>query len=144
MRRLAGVGDTRAAVGACMARVRPPGDGQLTPTLSPDRSEQIRTAFEEIVDLDRARRDRRLKTIGAKDPTLRLTLEALLQADAQANAWLAPVESPLGFVPPTAEESAPPNADDAPLWPVSITRRRWLMIAAGGGPAGAGGLAAGA
>jgi len=114
----------------------------VTRTLSPDRWEQIRTAFEEIVDLDRARRDRRLKTIGAKDPTLRLTLEALLQADAEANAWLAPVESPLGFVPPTAEEvSAPPNADDAPLWPVSITRRRWLMIAAGVAALGAGGIA---
>ena len=115
----------------------------MTRTLSPDRWEQIRTAFEEIVDLDRARRDRRLKTIGAKDPTLRLTLEALLQADAEANAWLAPVESPLGFVPPTADEvsTLPPNAGDVPLSPVSITRRRWLMIAAGVVALGAGGIA---
>jgi dipeptidyl aminopeptidase/acylaminoacyl peptidase len=126
-----------------MARVRAAGDRQVTRTLSPDRWEQIRTAFEEIVDLDRARRDRRLKTIGAKDPTLRLTLEALLQADAQANAWLAPVESPLGFVPPAADEvSAPPNAEDAPLWSVSLTRRRWLMIAVGGVALGAGGVVA--
>ena len=105
----------------------------MTRTLSPDRWEQIRTAFDEIVDLDSARRDQLLKTIGAKDPELRSSLEALLQADARANAWLAPVESPLGFVPPTAEEvSVPPNAEDAPLARVSLTRRRWLMIAVGG------------
>ena len=103
----------------------------MTPTLSPDRWEQIRTAFEEIVDLDTTHRDRRLKTIGKKDPELRSTLEELLQADAQANAWLAPVESPLGFVPPAAEElpAPPPNADDAPSSQVAVTRRRWLVIA---------------
>ena len=100
--------------------------------------EQVRTAFEEIVDLDPARRNRRLKAIGEKDPTLRLTLEALLQADAQADDWLAPVESPLGFVPPTAEEAwVPPNDRDAP----SLTRRRWLMIAAGGVALAVGGIA---
>ena len=114
----------------------------MTPTLSPDRWDEIRTAFEEIIDLDGARRNRRLKTIGAKDPTLRLTLEALLQADAQANAWLAPVESPLGFVPPAPEDlSAPPNAADASASGVVITRRRWLMIAAGVVALGAGGFA---
>ena len=106
----------------------------MTPrTLSPDRWEQIRSEFEEIVDLDTARRDRRLKTIGKKDPALRLTLEALLQADAQANDWLASVESPLGFVPPSAE--------DVPLAQVSLTRRRWLVIAAGGVALGVGGIA---
>jgi hypothetical protein len=109
----------------------------VTPTLSPDRWEQIRTAFEEIVDLDTPRRDRRLKSIGAKDPALRSTLEGLLQADAQANDWLAPVESPLGFVPP----APPPNAEEALLAPVSLTRRRWLMIAAGGVALGVGGIA---
>jgi hypothetical protein len=125
-----------------MACVRAAGDRQVTPTLSPDRWEQIRSAFDEIVDLDTARRDRRLKTIGKKDPELRSTLEALLQADAQANAWLAPVESPLGFVPPAPEElSAPPNAEDAPLSQVSLTRRRWLMIAVGGVALSVGGVA---
>jgi hypothetical protein len=113
------------------------------PTLSPDRWQQIRTAFEEIVDLDTARRNRRLKTIGANDPALRLTLEALLQADAQANDWLAPVESPLGFVPPAPEDvSALPNADYEPSAPISLTRRRWLMIAVGGVALGVGGVAA--
>jgi dipeptidyl aminopeptidase/acylaminoacyl peptidase len=111
------------------------------PTLSPDRWEQIRTVFEEIVDLDAARRNRRLKTIGEKDPALRLTLEALLQADARANDWLAPVESPLGFVPPSAEEVSAPNAPEAPLAQVSLTRRRWLVIAAGGVALGVGGIA---
>jgi hypothetical protein len=114
----------------------------VTPTLSPDRWEQIRTAFEEIVDLDTARRARRLKTIGKKDPALRLTLEALLQADAQADDWLASVESPLGFIPPAPEEmSASPNAEDVPMAQVSLTRRRWLMIAAGGVALGVGGIA---
>src|SRR5688500_11695668 len=142
MRCVAGDGETRAAGGAGLARVRPPGEREVMPTFSPDRWEQIRTAFEEIVDLDRARRDRRLKTIGEKDPALRLTLEALLQADAQANDWLAPVESPLGFVPPAPEEMAsPPNVEDVPLAPVSLARRRWLMIAAGGVALGVGGIA---
>lgn len=114
----------------------------MTPVLSPDRWEQIRTAFEEIVELDGAHRDRRLKTIGKKDPELRSTIEALIQADAQANAWLAPVESPLGFVPPAPEDmAAPPNAADPPLSRVAITRRRWLMIAAGVVALGAGGFA---
>lgn len=115
----------------------------MTPrTLSPDRWELIRTEFEEIVDLDTARRDRRLKTIGKRDPALRLTLEALLQADAQADDWLASVESPLGFVPPAAEDmSALPNAEDVALAQVSLTRRRWLMIAAGGVALGVGGIA---
>ena len=107
------------------------------PLLSPARWEQVRTAFEEIVDLDIARRNQRLKAIGEKDPTLRLTLEALLQADAQANDWLAPVESPLGFVPPTAEEvRMPPNGVGAS----SLTRRRWLAIAAGGAALAVGGI----
>ncbi len=113
----------------------------MTRTLSPDRWEQIRTAFEEIVDLDTARRDRRLKTIGKKDPTLRLTLEALLQADAQANDWLAPVESPLGFVPPAADEAAaPPNGLEASSSGASLTRRRWLMTAVGVVALGVGGV----
>ena len=107
------------------------------PMLSPERWEQVRTAFEEIVDLDPPRRTRRLKTIGEKDPTLRLTLEALLQADARANDWLAPVESPLGFVPPPTEGSVRPNVDGLP----SLTRRRWLVIAAGGVALGVGGIA---
>jgi hypothetical protein len=112
------------------------------PTLSPDRWEQIRAAFEEIVDLDTARRNSRLKTIAAKDPALRLTLAALLQADAQANAWLAPVESPLGFVPPVSEElSAPPNAEDVLVAPVSHARRRWLLPAVSVVALGVGGMA---
>lgn len=115
----------------------------MTPALSPDRWEQVRTAFEEIVELDPADRARRLKTIGKKDPELRATVEALLQADVRANAWLAPVESPLGFVPPAAEEMpAPPNVEGAPSVGVVVTRRRWLMIAAGVVVLGAGGVAA--
>ena len=114
----------------------------MTSTLSPDRWEQIRTAFEEIVDLDEAHRDRRLKTIGKEDPELRSTLEALLQADVRANAWLEPVESPLGFVHPVVEVSAAPNAEEAASTCAAMTRRRWLMIASGVVALGAGGVAA--
>ena len=111
----------------------------MTPTLSPDRWEQIRIAFEEIVELGPADRARRLKTLGKKDPALRSTVEALLEADVRANAWLATVESPLGFAPPAVEEvSALPNAERTP----TVTRRRWLMIAAGVVVLGAGGVAA--
>jgi hypothetical protein len=114
----------------------------VTPTLSRDRWEQIRAAFEEIVELDTAHRDRRLEAIGAKDPELRSTLEGLLDADAQANAWLAPVESPLGFVPPVSDDVwEPPNADEVPIAPVSRTRRRWILLAASVVALGVGGVA---
>ena len=101
----------------------------MTAKLSPDRWEEIRTAFEEIVDLDAAPRARRLKTIGAKDPELRLTLEALLQADTQASTWLAPVESPLGVVPLAGDEAEPNGIAGSSA--VSLTRRRWLIVAGG-------------
>jgi hypothetical protein len=114
----------------------------VTSKLSPDRWEEIRTVFEEIVDLDTAGRERRLKTIGKTDPDLRSTLEALLQADARANAWLAAVESPLGFVPPAAEEvSVPPNVDGQPSSRVDVTRRRWLLVAVSVVALGGGGVA---
>ncbi len=114
----------------------------MTPTLSRHRWEQVRAAFEEIVELDTVQRDQRLTTIGAKDPELRSTLEALLQADAEANAWLAPVETPLGFVPPVSEElSAPPNAEDLTVAPVSRKRRRWLLLGGSVVALGVGGVA---
>ena len=114
------------------------------PTLSPERWEHIRSVFEEIVDLDPAHRERRLRTISAKDPELRSTVEALLQADVRANAWLAPVESPLGFVPQAVEEApaTPPNVEEASSTCVALTRRRWLVIAASVVVLGAGGVAA--
>jgi WD40-like Beta Propeller Repeat len=112
------------------------------PTLSPDRWEQIRTEFEQIVDRDTGRRNRRLKTIAAKDPALGLTLAALLQADAQANDWLAPVESPLGFAPPAAEElSGPPNDENVLGAPWSRTSSRWLLLAVSVVALGVGGMA---
>src|SRR5919109_333015 len=68
--------------------------------------------------------------------------EALEQADARANAWLAAVESPLGFVPPAAEEvSVPPNVDGQPSSRVDVTRRRWLLVAVSVVALGGGGVA---
>jgi hypothetical protein len=113
----------------------------MTAKLSPDRWEHIRTAFEEIVDLDAAPRARRLKAIGAKDPELRLTLEALLQADTQASCWLAPVESPLGVVPLAAGDASGPNDVTVALSSGSLTRRRWLVLAGGVVALGAAGVA---
>jgi hypothetical protein len=109
-------------------------------SISPDRWEQIRTTFEEIVDLEPAKRERQLASIGAKDPELRSTLEALLQADARANAVLEPIESPLGFVPPTADELALTPNGDVVLPDGAVTRRRWLVAAVSVVVLGAGGF----
>ena len=63
------------------------------------RWEAVRAAFDEVVELGEAERASRLATIGRTDPELRDAVDALLSADADADARLAPVESPLGFAP---------------------------------------------
>jgi serine/threonine-protein kinase len=60
------------------------------------RWDEIREVFDEIVELSEPERGSRLAAIGTTDPELREAVAVLLRADADADAWLAPVESPLG------------------------------------------------
>src|ERR687894_664131 len=64
--------------------------------MNPRRWEQIRVAFDEIVELGDAERAGRLAVLGTTDPELRDAVESLLSADVEADARLALVESPLG------------------------------------------------
>jgi tetratricopeptide (TPR) repeat protein len=63
-----------------------------------ERWRTVRATFDELVELDPARRDERLATLGAADPELRRALDALLEADAEVDARLAPVAQ--AFLPP--------------------------------------------
>jgi TolB-like protein/Tfp pilus assembly protein PilF len=65
--------------------------------MDPRRWDKIRAAFDEVVELEAAERANRLAGIGAADPELRDAVDILLRADAEADAWLAPMESPFGF-----------------------------------------------
>jgi eukaryotic-like serine/threonine-protein kinase len=67
--------------------------------MNPRRWDKIRAAFDEIVALDEPERERRLAAISTTDPELRDAVDVLLRADVEADAWLAPVESPLGLAP---------------------------------------------
>src|SRR5215218_9812862 len=70
------------------------------------RWEQVRVAFDEIVELGEAERASRLAVLGATDPELRDAVESLLSADVEADARLAPVESPLGVAPTATGRNA--------------------------------------
>src|ERR671920_2095886 len=72
----------------------------------PQRWEEIRAAFDEIVELSEAERASRLAVLGTTDPELRDAVESLLSADVEADARLAPVESPLGVAPTAAGRNA--------------------------------------
>ncbi len=61
--------------------------------MDPRRWEEIQASFDEIVELDVSVRGERLATLTSTDPELRRALEALLLADAQASARLAPLEA---------------------------------------------------
>ena len=60
-----------------------------------DRWEQVQVSFDELVELDPNERVKRLATIAIKDPELHRALASLLEADAHADADLAPIESVL-------------------------------------------------
>jgi serine/threonine protein kinase len=62
------------------------------------RWEEIQAAFDALVELDPAARASRLETLDATDPAFRATVAALLAADAEAEAWLAPLEAILSSV----------------------------------------------
>jgi serine/threonine protein kinase/Tol biopolymer transport system component len=74
--------------------------------MNPRRWDQIRAAFDEIVELGEVARASRLAAISTTDPQLREAVDVLLRADADADAWLAPVESPLGVAPTPTEMNA--------------------------------------
>lgn len=56
------------------------------------RWDAIRTAFDELVQLDADGQAGRLATLGETDPALCAAVESLLDADADANACLAPLD----------------------------------------------------
>lgn len=95
--------------------------------ISPDRWDEIRATFEEIVELPAREREQRLKKIAAADPALRATLDALLHADATADDVLAPHESPLGYVP--ASEDIPPYDDAPSLTTAPREKMRRVLVA---------------
>ena len=59
------------------------------------RWSEIRAAFDQLVELDATSRNERLVRIGATDPDLRLNIETLLAADADAVSRLARIEHAL-------------------------------------------------
>jgi Tol biopolymer transport system component/tRNA A-37 threonylcarbamoyl transferase component Bud32 len=67
--------------------------------MDPRRWEQIRAVFDEVVEVNDAERARQLDVISTTDPALRAAVDKLLRADADADAWLKSVESPLGVEP---------------------------------------------
>ena len=62
------------------------------------RWEEIQAAFDALVELDPIARARRLEILDATDPAFRATVAALLAADAEAEASLAPLEAILSSV----------------------------------------------
>jgi serine/threonine protein kinase len=59
------------------------------------RWEEVQVCFEELVELDATERVGRLAKLAITDPELHRALESLLQADAEADAHLAPVDAAL-------------------------------------------------
>ena len=90
----------------------------MTPTGDADRWAAVLSAFDEVVDLAGPARDARLTRIGSTDPELRRAVEALLVADAAADARLAGLDAALG-----SRESSPgdQSADVDPLGLVGRT-----------------------
>ncbi len=60
--------------------------------MEPRRWENIQAAFTEIVELDDSERRTRLAALGATDPELRVTVEALLEGDAEVEHRLTKFE----------------------------------------------------
>jgi len=66
---------------------------------------EIKSAFDNIVDLDLAERAKRLTALGASDPALRAAVELLLAADSDADSPLASLDAV--FFPQSVLESDP-------------------------------------
>jgi serine/threonine-protein kinase len=65
--------------------------------MNPTRWDQIRSVFDQLVELDEGERVSRLEAIGATDPELRDAVSDLLRADAETGRSGAGVASPHGF-----------------------------------------------
>jgi tetratricopeptide (TPR) repeat protein len=74
------------------------------------RWREVRAAFDELIDLEPARQSERLAALETTDPDLRRAVEALLRADADAEARLAPVALALGTQSPTYPDGRVPDA----------------------------------
>jgi eukaryotic-like serine/threonine-protein kinase len=71
--------------------------------MDPRRWQEIQATFDQLVELDVAERGSRLATLGNSDPALRAAVEAMLAADAAADAQLAPLEASLLASPSTPD-----------------------------------------
>jgi tetratricopeptide (TPR) repeat protein len=100
-----------------------------------ERWHEVRAAFDELVELDASRQAERLAALQATDPELRRAVEALLQADADADARLAPVA--LALLPPTESPSFDGQVSD-PLHLRGRTVAHFRILE----PLGAGGMGA--
>ena len=59
------------------------------------RLEEVQACFDELVELGATERADRLAKLAIRDPELHRALESLLQADAEADSYLAPVDAAL-------------------------------------------------
>ena len=84
------------------------------PSTGVARWERVRTLFDELVSLDAGERAKRLESLGASAPDLRHAVEAMLSADAAADARLASVEAP--FLPaPDPQGTKQPDSRGRPM-----------------------------
>ena len=63
--------------------------------MNADRWEEVQVSFDELVELDPNERASRLASLANTDPELHRALESLLEADAHADAHLAPIDAVL-------------------------------------------------
>jgi eukaryotic-like serine/threonine-protein kinase len=83
--------------------------------MDPQQWSKIRGIFNGLVALEVTEQADRLATLGASDPELHRALEALLAADAAAEARLRRVESLFGLIPPAPAASSEAAADRGEL-----------------------------
>lgn len=72
----------------------------MTPSIDPQRWNEIQATFDALVEMDSGERSSRLAALGVADPELRATLETLLAADAARERRLASLEAAF-FASPT-------------------------------------------
>ena len=63
--------------------------------MNAERWQEVEVSFDELVELDAIERARRLASLAITDPELHRALESLLEADAEADAHLAPIDAVL-------------------------------------------------